>query len=209
VKRGCRYISRVPWPLLEGTAVSDDRDCRQRVADALAAVPHAVYTSGQMLEKHSQNCHFCHFSGASARLVGGKARSAKLCSIIRSDMIVLGQAIPEPSGYRCTETATPISAACSLSRAAHHGAWAARAGFVGPHPIPAPQVACLCIDLTVTRQSSFLNHVMTPEGTNPIRHERRLKTSVVSKLTTEAVGGVASIGDHRSASLRSHRFCRS
>ena len=47
----------------------------------------AVYTGVQMLEVHPQNCHFCHFSGSSARLPVGTARSARRCNIVRSDMI--------------------------------------------------------------------------------------------------------------------------
>jgi hypothetical protein len=47
---------------------------------------------------------------------------------------------------------------CPLSYAARHGTGPALAGGPVPHPIPAPQVACPCVDLTATRQSSFLNH---------------------------------------------------
>jgi hypothetical protein len=54
-----------------------------------------VYTSGQMLEIHPENCHFCHFSGPPARLPGGTARSARRCSIMRSDMTSAGPRHPK------------------------------------------------------------------------------------------------------------------
>ena len=86
--RGCRDISGVIGPLLEGAEVSDDggiADDESRDVDV--ALPHAVYTNVQMLEKHPQNCHFRHFRRPSARLAGGKARSATRCGIMRSDII--------------------------------------------------------------------------------------------------------------------------
>jgi hypothetical protein len=60
----------------------------------------AVYSSGQMLEIHPKNCHFCHFSGSSARLPGGTARSGRRCSITRLDM---SRARPGHSGTECVE----------------------------------------------------------------------------------------------------------
>jgi hypothetical protein len=85
--RGCRDISGVIGPRLEGPEVSNDApDRRQQVTAALVALPQAFYISVQMLEILSQNCHFCHFSTRPARLAGGKPRSATRCSIMRSDM---------------------------------------------------------------------------------------------------------------------------
>jgi len=88
VNCGCRDISGVIALLLEGVEVSNDRGhYKRRVAHALVALPHAVYTSGQMLEIHPQNCHFRHFSARPAWLAGGKAGSATGCSVMRSEMI--------------------------------------------------------------------------------------------------------------------------
>jgi hypothetical protein len=131
--------------------------------------PHAVNTGGQMLEILPRDCHFCHFGGRPARLAGERARSATRYSVMRSDMAVLGRVIPEPSGYRCTETATPNSADCTLSHAAHHGTRAARVGVTGPHPIPVPQVACPCVELNVTGHFSFPNYASRVKKAEPIR----------------------------------------
>jgi hypothetical protein len=94
VDRGCRGMAGGIRPPLEGAEVSDEWDCRRRVTDVDDALPHAVYTSVQMLEIHSKNCHFCHFSGPSTRLPGGKARSARRCNITRSDMSCAGPGHP-------------------------------------------------------------------------------------------------------------------
>jgi hypothetical protein len=51
-----------------------------------AVVRHAVYTSEQMLEIHPKTAIFCNFSGPSARRLGESTRSARHCSIRRSDM---------------------------------------------------------------------------------------------------------------------------
>src|SRR3954469_14991605 len=81
----------VSGPLLEGAEVSDDRGVADDEASRRAGIdlgpPHAVYTSVQMLEKHSQNCHLRHFSGPPTWLAGGKAGSATRYSIMRWDMI--------------------------------------------------------------------------------------------------------------------------
>ena len=72
-------------------------DCRRRAGAVDVALPHAVYTGVQMLEIHPKSATLCHFSGPSARLAGGKARSATRCSIMRSDM---SPARPGPSQGR-------------------------------------------------------------------------------------------------------------
>src|SRR5437764_11653148 len=46
------------------------------------------------------------------------ARSATRCSIMRLDMTRAGPGHTKPSGYSCTETATPNSANCSRSHVA-------------------------------------------------------------------------------------------
>jgi hypothetical protein len=132
-------ISGVIGPLSEGAEVSEDGpDCRRQVTDLDVALAHAVYTSAQMLDKHPQNCHFCHSVGPSARLAGGHVRSATRCSITRSDMTCAGPDRSNPSAYRCTETATPNSAHCSLSHADHQGTQPAGVGVPRPHTILAP-----------------------------------------------------------------------
>jgi hypothetical protein len=102
-------------PFLGGAEMSEDRGVADgelsRRAGIDVACPHAVYISAQMLEKHSQNCHSCHFWGRSACPLGGTARSARYCSIIRSDMIPARRDWPghsKASGYRCIETAISI-----------------------------------------------------------------------------------------------------
>ena len=137
-----------------------------------AALPHAVYTSVQMLEIHPKNCHSCHFFGSSARLPGGTARSARRCGISRSDMMCAGPDHSKPSGYRCTKSATPISADCSLSLMAYNDTRSARVGDTGPRWIPAPQVACPGVDLAVTRQSSFLNQARFSYSCSTKLHSR-------------------------------------
>src|SRR4051794_29160196 len=78
-----------------------------------------AYTGVQTLEKRSPDCLFCHFSGPPARPEGGKAGSATRCRIMRSDMTSARQAVQKPTGYGCTETATPNSADCSLFQPQH------------------------------------------------------------------------------------------
>ena len=75
-----------------------------------------VYTGGQTLEKPSK-LPFLPLLARPARRPGAKARSASRSVRSISDLswVFLGLRIPR--GYRCTETATPISAPCSLSRA--------------------------------------------------------------------------------------------
>jgi len=130
----------------------------------------AVYTSGQTLEKAPQNCHFCHFSARPARLPGAKARSASRSVRSISDLTRVFLGDQDPSWYRCTESATPISARRSLPRVAQNCTRHALVNDMDPQPIPAPQVTCPCVDLTVTRQSSLLNHAETehdPLSTRP------------------------------------------
>jgi hypothetical protein len=106
---------------LEGAEVSEDGpERRQQVAATLVALAQAVYTCVQMLEIHPKNCHFRHFSGSSARLPGGTARSARHCSIMGSDTTARGRTIQKPSAHRCTKRAISNSADCSLSRMAHN-----------------------------------------------------------------------------------------
>ena len=71
---------------------------------------------------------------------------------------MLGRAIRQPSGADPPKSATSISAPCSLSHVAHNRTRPARCSVTESHPIPAPQVACPGVDLTVTRQYCFLNH---------------------------------------------------
>jgi hypothetical protein len=66
--------------------ISAAQSRRAGVEGPRAAARHAVYTGVQMLEIHSKTAIFCNYSGPSARLAGGKARSATRCSIRRSDM---------------------------------------------------------------------------------------------------------------------------
>ena len=47
---GCRDMAGVIGPLLEGAEVSDEGIADDESADALVALPHAVYTSVQMLK---------------------------------------------------------------------------------------------------------------------------------------------------------------
>jgi hypothetical protein len=97
VDRGWRDSSGVIGPLLEQADVSDNgEDCRRRVTNGDVAVPHAVYSSVQMLEIPLQNRHFRHFSRSSARLADAKACSATRCSIMRSDMIPARRDSAEP-----------------------------------------------------------------------------------------------------------------
>jgi hypothetical protein len=49
-------------------------------------IPDAVYISVQMLEIHPNNCHFRHFLGAFGAACRRTVRSARHCSITRSDM---------------------------------------------------------------------------------------------------------------------------
>jgi hypothetical protein len=109
--------------------------------------------------------------------------------------------------HGCTETAISNFADYSPFHMSQNRIRSARAGVTVPRENPAPEAARPGVDLIATRRSSFSNHAMTPEGTNPIYAECRPKTSVVPKLTTVAVGRVASIGDHQAARLRSHRLC--
>src|SRR5437764_11918253 len=84
-----------------------------------AAVRHAVYSGEQMLEIHSKTAISCHDSGPSARRPGGSARSARHYSTMRLDMIPPRRDWPgHPStAWRgCIESATSISADCSLSQ---------------------------------------------------------------------------------------------
>ena len=137
--------------------MSNEGDCRRRAADVDVALPHAVYTGVQMLETHLKSATLCHFLDRPVRLRGGTARSARRCSIMRSDITVLGRTIQEPSGYRCTESATPISALCSLSRLAQNCTRPAELRVPGLPRNPAPQASCPCVHLTVTRHSCVLN----------------------------------------------------
>jgi hypothetical protein len=172
LNRGCRDISGVVGPLAERAEVSDDGRIADHESSRRAGIgvafPHAVYSSVQMLEKHLQNRHFRHFSARPAWLAGGKACSATRCSTMSSDTTCARPGHPKPSGYGCTETATPVSADCTLSRAAHHGTRPALVG-VSAHSIPAPQVACPCVDLTGIRFCFFLSLA----GLNVRGHDRR------------------------------------
>ncbi len=80
-------MAGVNGPSLEGAEMSDDGDRRRRVSDALAALPHAVYTSEQMLEIAPKTAISRNFSGPSAGLAAGNVRSATHCNIMRSDTI--------------------------------------------------------------------------------------------------------------------------
>ena len=68
--------------------ISAAQSRRAGVEGPRAAARHAVYTGVQMLEIHSKTAIFCNYSGPSARLRAGTARSAKRCSIMRSDMTI-------------------------------------------------------------------------------------------------------------------------
>ena len=92
-----------------------------RIEGPRAAVRHAVYTDVQMLEIHSKTAIFCHYSGPSARRPGGSARSARRCRIMRSDMTRARPGHPSTAWRGCTESATSISADCSLSRGVERG----------------------------------------------------------------------------------------
>ena len=77
----------------------------------------AAYTSGHALEKDSQNCHFCHFRHAqSDSQVPGLDPQVIPCEAYRT---CRGSSwcARIPREYRCSETATAISAPCSLSQA--------------------------------------------------------------------------------------------
>jgi hypothetical protein len=77
----------------------------------------ATFTSEQTLYEGLQNCHFCHFTARPTRPPGAGTQSASRSMRSRSDLrrVFLGAQIPR--AYRCTESAIPISAPCSLSRA--------------------------------------------------------------------------------------------
>jgi hypothetical protein len=97
VNRGCRDMTGVIGPRLEGAEVSDDTaiaDDEQRMLMGFMILG-AVYSSEQMLEKHPQNRHFRHFGGPSARFAGETARSASCCGITRSDTISGGLGPPK------------------------------------------------------------------------------------------------------------------
>ena len=116
---GCGDILGVIGMRLEGAEISDDRDRRRRIPDALAARPHAVYTSEQMLEFDPKTAIFRHFSGPSVRLAAGNTRSATLCSIVRSDT-TRGRSGHRRTAWRgFTETAISKFADCSLSQLTH------------------------------------------------------------------------------------------
>src|SRR5947209_5715800 len=124
-------------------------------------IPHAVYTNGQMLEIHSQNCHFRHFSGSSARLPGGKAHSATHCSIMGSDMTRARPGRPRSEWVWVHRNChTEFRRLFTLSDGSEWHPIGTNWRY-GPHLIPAPQVACPGLDLSVTRRSSFLNHART------------------------------------------------
>jgi hypothetical protein len=101
---------------LEGAEVSGEGDCRPRVTDVDVALPHAVYTGVQMLEIHPKSATLCHFLDRPARLRGGTARSARCCSIMRSDMTRARPGHLKTEWHGCTESARPNSADCSLSQ---------------------------------------------------------------------------------------------
>ena len=87
----------------------------------------AMFTSEQTLDEGLQNCHFCHFRHARHDYkVQRPIRKLFHAKKIGPQMGDPGRQIPR--AYRCTETATPYSAPCSLSQVAHHGT---RPAFVG------------------------------------------------------------------------------
>jgi hypothetical protein len=107
-------------PPLERAEVSDDGpDRRQQVTDGAAAVPHAVYTSVQMLEFRCKSLILSHFSEPSAGLAVGKARSATCYSIMNSDILRGRLGHPTAAWDGCTESFTLTSADCSLFQPAH------------------------------------------------------------------------------------------
>ena len=96
---------------LKDAAIRDERPM-SRSGSSRGCVQHR-----QMLEKGPQNCHFRHFSACPARPPGAKARSASRSVRSKSNLSWVALGVRNPRGYRCTETATPISTPCSLSQA--------------------------------------------------------------------------------------------
>ena len=71
-------VSSRDGPLMKGAEMSDKGDYRRRTTAVDVALPHAVYTSGQMLEIHLKNCHFCHFGDLRRGLQAGMLRGNTL-----------------------------------------------------------------------------------------------------------------------------------
>jgi hypothetical protein len=90
-----------------GGPVTRGRGCR-------ATVPLAVYTGVQMLKFRRKSLTLSHDLDRPARLRGGRARSARHCNIMRSDMSGARPAIPWGPWDRCTESPTSTYADCSL-----------------------------------------------------------------------------------------------
>jgi hypothetical protein len=86
--------------------MSDEGNCRGRAAGADVATPHAVYTGVRMLEFHPRSDTLRHFLDRPGRLQGGTARSARRCSIMRSDMTPSRRGHPRSEWRGCTESAT-------------------------------------------------------------------------------------------------------
>jgi len=106
---------------LDGAEVSDEGDCRRRATAVDAALPHVVYTGVRMLEIHPKSPTLSHFLDRPARLAGGTARSAKHCSIMRSDVTRARPGHLNTEWDGCTECATPISGDCTLLQVAQFG----------------------------------------------------------------------------------------
>ena len=139
-------------------------DVSSRRAGYGVALPHAVYTSGQMLELYPETATLCHFLDRPARLRGGTARSARRCSIVTPDITRVRPGHHRTEWRGCTESATSISAHCSLSQ---HSVRSAECWVRGAEC----GVPCPCVDLAVARHSWVLNHALF-EAIVPLRLRR-------------------------------------
>src|SRR5437763_1019598 len=85
------------------------------------------------------------------------------------------EAIRKPRGTGHPKSPTSTSAACTLSYVAQNCTRSALVGVTAPHRYPARQVARPCVDLTVPRQTFFLNHANSGStlrsrlGASPVR----------------------------------------
>jgi hypothetical protein len=102
----------------DDTAIADDGLSRRDGIDG--ALPYAVYTGVQTLEKHPKTAIFCNFFGPSGGLAVAYARSVTRCGVRRSGMICARPGHPRTDLHRCTKTATTNCADCTLSMAAQN-----------------------------------------------------------------------------------------
>jgi hypothetical protein len=134
--------------------------------------PDAVYTGVRMLELHPKTATSSNFLDCPTRLGGGMARSARRCSITRSDVTRARPGHPSTELQGCTESATSNSTDCSLSHVADE-CWVLRAesqeltdlsSFILP-PCAGSKVACLCFeDLVTIETTSRHSRGLTDDG---------------------------------------------